>query len=559
MTTFAGGTRQPSATSAPGTPALRGSALLASAVIVLAVNAPVLEFDWLIFDDDINVLVNPHLGARADASARWAFENVDYMRRYLPLGWLLFWALLSIAGYSAAVFHAAGWLLTAVNTVLVGLVFEELCRKHERHRASPPSESADRRRIAASALVALMWTLHPLRVENAAWISGLLYVASTTLAAGAVLLFLRSVAEAAGTPRIRIAAAVCYLGSLLVYPVYLTLPAVLICGVAACSTESVVTAARQAFRHTATWWLAAAFAAGMNLFARATASGAFATPGVPVPGAAETAADLGRALTHYVAETVSPCDIAAYYGTGESWIGGARGAVTGVLFLLVLGALLARRATRRATSCWSSAALLALAPFLAQRDGTFHPSDRYAVLWLAVWLAPLAIELTRPRAALPGPVRFAAAAAALLALGWSYRQTLPHWRDTWALQASIDRKTAPAPSVQFGFARAAIAFWWLGDHATAQRRLEDGATRFPGHSALFIARETLNDLAPRWRQRVGARVDTPPLAVLHVDLGRTWLARGERAAAAAHFTRALRLAPNYPDAARGLVLSHDTP
>lgn len=76
---------------------LRWFAVALSAVIVLAVNYPVLDFDWLMFDDDINILVNPHLGSRAVESVQWAFENVDYMRRHLPLGWLMFAGLLAVA------------------------------------------------------------------------------------------------------------------------------------------------------------------------------------------------------------------------------------------------------------------------------------------------------------------------------------------------------------------------------------------------------------------------------------------------------------------------------
>jgi hypothetical protein len=534
----------------------RWSVLLASAIVVLAVNAPILDFDWLIFDDDINVLVNPHLGARAGESARWAFENVDYMRRYLPLGWLLFWALLGVAGYNAPAFHAAAWVLTAFNTILLCLVFEALCRKHERH-CTLSCERAGRRRIAGCAFAALIWTLHPLRVENAAWISGLLYVGSTALALVAVLLMLRSLdSRAPGASPARIGGCLCYLGSLLVYPVYLSLPAVLACGAVAMSASSVITALRQVIRWTAGWWLAAAFSCAMNVFARVTASGAYAMD-APTPRAAQTLADLCRAVAHYVAETVCPCEIAAYYGGSESWVGGAWGWVLVSVFFVVIVAFLANASARRPVACWLSAALLALAPFLAQTDGSFHPSDRYAVLWLAIWLAPVAIALARPVGGRAWLTRAIIAAVALLTVGWNYRRTLPNWRDTWALQASIDRKTRAAPSVQFGFARAAVAFWWLGDHAAAQGKLEHAARRFRGHPAHVTARDTLNELAPRWRQRVGARLDTPPLAVLHVDLGRSWLERGERAAAAAHFARALRLAPNYPEAARGLLQSHD--
>jgi hypothetical protein len=61
----------------------------------------------------------------------------------------------------------------------------------------------------------------------------------------------------------------------------------------------------------------------------------------------------------------------------------------------------------------------------------------------------------------------------------------------------------------------------------------------------------LAELQSRWLARVGARRHIPPLAVLHVDLGSAWQARGEQAAAKAHFARAATLAPDYEEALQG--------
>jgi hypothetical protein len=538
---------------------LRWSAVLLSAAVVLAVNFPVLEFEWLIFDDDINILVNPYLGSRATESVRWAFENVDYMRRYLPLGWLMFAGLLAVDGYSAPLFHAAGWVLTALNTVLIYFVFEDLCRKFAQSRSDAPRTDGSKWiRVSAAAVTAVLWSLHPLRVENAAWISGLLYVASTSLALGAVLLHLRSLGCAAGKSVLpRMAACVLYLGSLLVYPVYLSLPAVLVCGSVAVARGGVIKVIGESLRRTAGWWLAAAFCGGMNAFARVTASEAYVSADTPgAPGAAEIFLKTARAVAHYVAQTLWPVEVAAFYGASDSWIGDRRGWIAIAFILVVSVTLLACRSNRRPITCWLIAALCSIAPFLAHMDHTFHPSDRYTVLWLAVWAAPLAIWTSRGRTTVRSFAILAATLLVLVGLARSYSRALPNWKDTRALQTSIDRKTAVAPSPQFGYARAAIAFWWLGDRATAERKLEEGAQRFPDDPAMAATRNTLRDFEGRWRERVGLRLDIPPLAVHHVDLGRAWLTRGARAAATAHFVRALRLAPEYREAVEGLLQSH---
>jgi tetratricopeptide (TPR) repeat protein len=533
--------------------------LLAIVVIVLAVNRSVLGFDWLLFDDDINILVNPFLGRGAPSSILWAFQNVDYMRRYLPLGWLGFDALLAVDGYNAAVFHAASWILTGLNAALAFLVFEKLCRSfHSDPEATAPTRSAAQR-CASAALAALLWSLHPLRAENAGWISGLLYLGSTTWALAAVLLYLRAYEPRALSPRrgpLALAGALCYLASLLVYPVFLALPA-LLAWRAAWADRQWWPALKLELRRLATWWLAAGFALAMNVFARLTASDAYAPVGSLAPaGAAGSVRTACAACLHYLVRTVWPGHVAVFYGPATLLF--SRAALWGAAAVLVIAGifLLAKRATRRPTLAWTGAALISLSPFLAQLGGDFHASDRYAVLWLAVWCAGVALLGARLRG---NKMRSACAvlgAGALAAFLPLYREALANWKNTAAVQAAIDRSTAGHPDVAMSFARPAIAFWWLGDQAESARRLREGLRLFPSAPRLAETEKTLREFSARWRERVGAHTEIPPLAVLHCDLGRAWQAQGEARAAAAHFARAVTLAPGYAEAVRGWRETH---
>ncbi len=520
--------------------------VLAIVGIVLAINLPILGFDWLMFDDDINILVNPHLGRFAASSIAWGFRNIDYMRRYLPLGWLGFDGLLAIDGYNAAVFHAVSWVLTGANAALAFFVFEKLCR--------PPGTggepSRDRLPIAAAAVAALVWSIHPLRVENAAWISGLLYLGATTFALIAVLLYLEP--ETSPSPRRGrdIAAAGLFLASLLVYPVLLALPALLVWRAVAESKNSGGRAAWFETRRLAGWWAAAAFAGAMNLYALVTASDAWTGRAGPTGyRSTDWFADIARTGLHYAAAIVWPINVAVYYGPTRLLLDRPTQRVVVGLLALIIVVLLVRRATRRPMLGWGVAILITFLPFLAQMNRSFHASDRYAVLALAVCAVGFARWLTRPRQKRSASAAFAIAVAIVAALSVIYARDLPNWKNTSALQASIDRSTAAHPDLALGYAHAARAFWFLGQREEAEHRLHEAERLFPDNPQVRGTADFLRQLDARLRDRVGSQTDVPPLAVMHVDLGRAWLARGERSAALAHFKRALILSPHYAEAA----------
>ncbi len=513
-------------------------------LIVLLFTTPVLEFDWLMFDDDINILVNPYLGGGL-STVRWAFENVDYMRRYLPLGWIGFETLLAIDGYNATLFHAAGWLLSGLNGALMCLILAHVLR---------PAGAGRRTHVGlfpwlVALLAALFWSLHPLRVENAAWISGLLYLASTTLACLAVLVHLRVTRQDdcapghAAPPYLRLLGALFYLASLLVYPVFLSLPALLWWyQVASARRGERLGVARLAARRLGGWWIAAVFALAMNIYARVTSGDLYEPlPSWHATDAFSLLTKFARAVLHYVAITVWPADVAIVYSSSENWVHPAMAA--GIL--ISAGALLVFPATRWRAFAWMVAGGLALLPFLGVYDRSFQPNDRYAVLWLAVCAAALGRMILRAqqhRTAAPAALLVALLAVSLLAI--SYRSALYVWRDTPALQAVIDRmETRLHP--RLNITRPAWVAWLQGDRIEADRRLLLGKKTYPHSEQIRDAEAQLAQSDDAWRRRVGASTQISPLALLHFDLGRAWQQRGKPRAARAHFARAIKLAPDF--------------
>ncbi|HEY1847609.1 MAG TPA: hypothetical protein VGG37_00320, partial [Opitutaceae bacterium] len=66
-----------------------------------------LGFDFIAIDDTGNITLNPHMGPPGLWNLGWMFTDADYVRRYIPFGWLGFSVVYSAAGLSAFGFHAA--------------------------------------------------------------------------------------------------------------------------------------------------------------------------------------------------------------------------------------------------------------------------------------------------------------------------------------------------------------------------------------------------------------------------------------------------------------------
>jgi tetratricopeptide (TPR) repeat protein len=128
-----------------------GSVLLVAAIWI--VYFPVLQFDFVNFDDDEYVVYNTHVhdGLTLD-SVEWAFTTL-YCGYWQPLTWLSFMIDHAIFGLNPHGFHFTNVLLHSVNAVLVFHVFRRL---------------TDRR--WESAFVAAMFAIHPLHVESVAWV-----------------------------------------------------------------------------------------------------------------------------------------------------------------------------------------------------------------------------------------------------------------------------------------------------------------------------------------------------------------------------------------------------
>lgn len=178
----------------------------------------------VLMDDDTNLLFNPHLGELDAARLRWMFTDITFIARYMPLGWMTY-DLLGRSDLSPAGYHLAGVGFHLVNALLGFFLLEKLLRRFVGGRAAVDL-------VMAAGLGALLWALHPLRIESVAWCSGVLYEEGGFFALLAVIARVNELEarrQGRGRPGVWFAlAAFAFAVSLLIYPVALFLPAVLL-------------------------------------------------------------------------------------------------------------------------------------------------------------------------------------------------------------------------------------------------------------------------------------------------------------------------------------------
>jgi tetratricopeptide (TPR) repeat protein len=195
------------------------AALITSAIV--ATFLPVVGFAFLNWDDTFVIVDNPALSE--PGLVRWAFTTT-YMEHYQPVSWLVWAGLRGPEAPDPARYHAANLVLHVLAVLLVWALTRQLLAIGQR-RPSPPPIVADVRAEFAAAIAALLFGLHPLRVEVVAWVSALPYALATGLTLAAVGIWLRSAQRDA---RVSWLAVLVFAISLATRPLALGLPVVLV-------------------------------------------------------------------------------------------------------------------------------------------------------------------------------------------------------------------------------------------------------------------------------------------------------------------------------------------
>ncbi len=165
--------------------AARGSAVAAGlcALLTACLYHPILAHGFVNLEDYWLIVDNPHLRGLSRPDLAWMFTSLDY-GTYQPLGWLTYAVIHAWRGLDPAAFHLVSWLTHAACAALLFLAAVRVLR------AAAP-RATERDLLTAGAAAALTWALHPMRVEQVAWATGLPDVLATFFFLAAVLAYLR--------------------------------------------------------------------------------------------------------------------------------------------------------------------------------------------------------------------------------------------------------------------------------------------------------------------------------------------------------------------------------
>jgi tetratricopeptide (TPR) repeat protein len=516
---------------------LRRAVLWSTLVVVLTwwTAREVVDFDFVAWDDEYNILINPHLGPPNADNLGWMFTDTHYMRRYVPFGWLGFSLVYGVSGLSPSAYHTANLALHVSNAFFLFLLLAWAIRRWV-------CPSGDPRIEASAATGALLWAVHPLRAETVGWSSGMLYSFATFFALASVLAYCRALDTRSGFRRLM--ALILYGVSILTYPITIGLVAVFI-GIE-------ITEARRAKLQAAVspiWkkvalrvlpFIAASLAGvTITLIARLTANAFW--------GHAPTLADVEAferimrgcyTIAHYIKVTLWPLNLTPFPTQLDQFSPfEMRALVSAFLLLAITWLCWWRRARHGGALLLWMIYLALLGPMLGFTEKLYYPSDRYMYLPAMTASVAVAALLAASRHRLAWLIGVPAGLAILVLLATSPVQ-LRVWRDSPSLFARAASAAANSRLSSDVFQRWATFHTARGNIAAAEAVLAAAERQGvpPAASAVIVA----NIEQARAESRSGA---VPLVARIHTDVAKQLARDGRHREAAEHFAAAVAITP----------------
>src|SRR5213592_2839244 len=191
------------------------------ALVTFAAFLPVLQNQFVDWDDQRNFLDNHHYRGLGWTHLRWMWTT--HLGHYIPLTWMTLGLDYLLWGMNPVGYHLTNLLLHAANAVVFFFVVRRLLT------LALPSPSEHGYALAVSAgVAALVFAIHPLRVESVAWVTERRDVLSGLFYLVAILLYLRACERGArGRGWYWLSVAV-FVGALLSKSMVVNLPVVLV-------------------------------------------------------------------------------------------------------------------------------------------------------------------------------------------------------------------------------------------------------------------------------------------------------------------------------------------
>ena len=137
-----------------------------AAAFTFAVFLPALGNGFVNWDDFANLLQNPHYRGLGPEQLKWMFTTF-HMGPYQPLSWLTLGLDYKIWGMNPFGYHLTNVVLHSLNS----LVFCFLCEKLLALAIRPSFPEKGTELFLAAGFAAVLFSVHPLRVESVAWVT----------------------------------------------------------------------------------------------------------------------------------------------------------------------------------------------------------------------------------------------------------------------------------------------------------------------------------------------------------------------------------------------------
>src|SRR5205809_6098183 len=486
------------------------------ALVTFAAFLPVLQNQFVDWDDQRNFLDNHHYRGLGWTHLRWMWTT--HLGHYIPLTWMTLGLDYLLWGMNPVGYHLTNLLLHAANAVVFFFVVRRILT------LALPSPSERGHALAVSAgFAALVFAIHPLRVESVAWVterrdvlSGLFYLLT-------ILLYLRArEREERGRAWywLSVAAFVC---ALLSKSMVVNLPVVLLIldvyplrrlgGAVGWLSES----ARRVYVEKIPFVLLSAGASAIALMAQLSHD---TMVSVVQLGGLGRLADSAYGLSFYLWKMVAPVNLSPLYELPPAVNPWAPPFLLsyGVVVALTAIVLAFRRRVPGLPAAWVAYIVVLLPVLGIFQSGPQIAADRYtylASLGWAILVSAGVLSHWRRR-----PFLFTGLAACVLfglgILTWNQVQV---WRDSEKLWTHA---LATYP-------KSSIAENNLGNVRADQSKLAEAIEHY--RQALDI---------------------NPEHASAHYNLGNVLAQQGKLAEASEHHRQALRLKPDYADAHNNL-------
>jgi Flp pilus assembly protein TadD len=544
-------------------PSLAAGALTSHWIIILVLVgltswalSPTLHGDFLYWDDYDNLVENPAYRGLGWSQIQWMFTTF-HMSLYRPLTWLTLGLDYLLWGTDPFGYHLTNLLLHLANAILFyGIAFWLLSLTLARETSA---ESARRRLRLAAGFAALVFAVHPLRVESVAWVSARNDVLSALFYLLTIIFYLQANLGARSRPGRRkwllSAAFVACLFSLLSKAIGMSLPLILLLldvyPLRRIRTgEWLGPTGRKILLEKTPFFLLALVVGWVALVAKREA-GALAT--IELLSWDARIYQVVYSLAFYLRKTVLPLNLSPLYPTGYlNPLSPSFLMASSAVGLLTLCFVVFRRRWPAALAVWCYY-LIVLAPVSGvAQSGPQIVADRYSYLsclgWALLAGGALFFSQTGGRFGRDGLRALAGACAAgviVIAGFLSWRQAHV-WRDDgqlWRHALSV------APESSIAHLNLGNFLDRAGDFAQAARHLRHAVELEPSyaraHYSLGLTLVNQGDLAGAEAHLFQAVDLAPGFAKAHNNLGNVLALQGKIKEAQRYFFAALALDPRY--------------